>query len=56
MFLFATGKSKEALVYLENGLAVSPRLVKKFIEINPSILQLQRVVDLIASHKKKRLD
>ncbi len=56
MFLFASGKSKEALVYLENGLAVNPRLVKKFIEINPSILQLQRVVDLIASYKKKRIN
>ena len=54
MFLFANGKSKEALVFLEKGITVNPRMIKKFIALNPSILQLQRVVDLIASHKKRR--
>lgn len=54
MFLFAAGKSKEALIQLENGLALSPKLIKKFIELNPSILQHQPVVELIAKYKKKR--
>jgi tetratricopeptide (TPR) repeat protein len=54
MFLFAAGKSKEALIQLENGLAVSPKLIKKFIELNPSILQQQPIVELIARYKKKK--
>jgi tetratricopeptide (TPR) repeat protein len=54
MFLYANGKFKEALVYLENGMAQSPKLIKKFIEINPAILQHQQVVDIIARYKKKK--
>lgn len=54
MFLFAVGKSKEALIQLENGLVISPKLIKKFIGLNPSILQHQPVVELIAKYKKKR--
>ncbi len=53
MFLFAAGKSKEALIQLENGLSINVKLIKKFIELNPSILQHQPVVDLIARYKKK---
>jgi len=54
MFLFAIGKFKEAIIYLENGLAVNPRHIKKFIELNPSILQHHQVVEIIAKHKKKK--
>ena len=54
MFLFAEGKFKEALLYLENGMAANPKLIKKFIEINPSILQHQQVVELVARYKKRR--
>jgi hypothetical protein len=54
IFLFASGKTKEALIYLENGMAINPKLIKKFIEINPSILQHQQVVEIIASYKKKK--
>ena len=53
-FLFAMGQSKQALIYLENALIVNPRLIKQFIEINPSILQNQQVVDLIARYKKNK--
>ena len=52
--LFALGKSKEALIQLEVGMSKNPRLIKKFIEINPSILQIQQVVDIIARFKKGR--
>lgn len=52
-FLFALGKSKEALQFLETGMLRNPKLIKKFIEINPSILQVQQVVDLIARYKKR---
>ncbi len=51
---FALGKSKEALVQLDIAMAKNPKLVKKFIELNPSILQNQQVVDVIARYKKKK--
>ncbi|MEP6712586.1 MAG: tetratricopeptide repeat protein [Ferruginibacter sp.] len=54
MFLYAKGKFKEALICLENGMAANPKLVKKFIELNPSILQHQQVVELIARYKKRK--
>jgi tetratricopeptide (TPR) repeat protein len=52
-FLYALGKSKEALLHLETAMTRNPKLIKKFIEINPSILQVQQVVDLIARYKKR---
>ncbi len=51
--LYALGRSKEALLQLEEGMSRNPKLVKKFIEINPSILQIQQVVDVIARFKKR---
>src|SRR6266487_1590554 len=52
--LFASGKQKEALRHLEDGLSRAPRLVKKFIEMNPSILQNNNVVDMLAKYKKRK--
>lgn len=52
--LYALGKSKEALLSLEAGMNRNPKLVKKFIEINPALLQLQQVVDVIARFKKRK--
>lgn len=54
IFLFALGKTKEALIQLENGMSINPKLVKKFIELNPSILQNPQVVEVIARYKKQR--
>jgi tetratricopeptide (TPR) repeat protein len=54
MFLFADGKTKEASLQLENGMAINPKLVKKFIELNPSILQHPQVVEIIARYKKQK--
>jgi tetratricopeptide (TPR) repeat protein len=54
MVLYALGRSKEALIHLETGMEINPKLIKKFIEINPAILQNQQVVDIIARFKKKR--
>jgi predicted Zn-dependent protease len=51
---FAMGKSKEGLVQLQKAISMAPRMIKKFIELNPSILQNQQVVDLIASSKRTR--
>jgi tetratricopeptide (TPR) repeat protein len=52
--LYAIGKSKEAMLKLEQGMEKNPKLVKKFIELNPSILQNQGVVDIIARFKKRK--
>lgn len=54
MFLFANGKMKEAMIQLENGMAANPKMVKKFIELNPSILQHPQVVEIIARYKKQK--
>ncbi len=54
MFLLETGKTKEGLIQLENAIQASPKQIKKFIEINPSILQHPQVVDLVARYKKKK--
>ncbi len=52
--LYAMGKSKEALLNLEAGMNRNPKLVKKFVAINPALLQVQQVVDVIARFKKRR--
>lgn len=52
--LFAMNKPKEALLFLEKGLAASPKGVKKLVQLNPSILQKPQVVDLIARYKRNR--
>ena len=52
--LYALGRSKEALLQLELGMEKNPKLIKKFIELNPSILQNQQVVDIIARFKKRK--
>ena len=51
--LFAVGKSKEALLQLELAMQKSPALIKQFVELNPSLLQHQSIVELIASYKTK---
>ena len=52
--LFAMKKNKEAMLQLEKAIEKSPRQAKKFIDLNPSILQNTQVVDLIARHKKNK--
>ncbi len=52
--LFGMRKSREAMLQLQTAMEKAPRLLKKFIELNPTILQNQQVVDLIAYYKKKR--
>jgi len=50
--LFAEGRSKEAMLQLENGMSRAPKLVKKLLDISPAVLQNNQVVDLIARYKK----
>lgn len=52
--LFSMRKNKEALLQLQEAMEKSPKVLKKFIELNPTILQNQQVVDLIAYYKRKR--
>lgn len=52
--LFALGKAKEALLYLEKALKSSPKMLNRFVALNPSILQNPQVVDLIAQNKRTR--
>jgi tetratricopeptide (TPR) repeat protein len=51
---FALGKSKEGILQLENAMTAAPKLVKRFVELNPSILQNHSVVDVISKFKRKR--
>jgi tetratricopeptide (TPR) repeat protein len=53
-FLLALGKSKEAILQLESGMAKNPKLIKKLIELNPSVLQNQTIVDIIARFKRNK--
>jgi tetratricopeptide (TPR) repeat protein len=50
---FAMGKSKEGLLHLERALSRSPKLLKKMLALNPSLLQSQAIVDVIARHRKR---
>jgi tetratricopeptide (TPR) repeat protein len=50
--LIGAGKWKEALLQLEHAMERAPKLLKKFVELNPAILQNNQVVDIIARHKK----
>ena len=52
--LFAMNKSKEALLCLEKALSASTKQLKKFIDLNPAILQNPQVVDLVAQYKRTK--
>jgi tetratricopeptide (TPR) repeat protein len=52
--LFAMNKSKEALLYLQQALDLAPRQLRKFIQLNPSLLQNSQVVDMIAQYKRAK--
>lgn len=52
--LFALKKTREAILQLEKAMEKSPKLVKKLIELFPSVLQNQKAVDVIAHYKKTK--
>jgi tetratricopeptide (TPR) repeat protein len=52
--LLASGKTKEAMLQLEKAMSKAPKMLKKFIELNPSGLQNQQVVDVVAKFKRNR--
>lgn len=55
MFLLMSGRVKEGILALENALNVAPKHIKKFIELNPAILQHPQVVELVARYKRRNL-
>lgn len=52
--LFSLGKSKEAIIHLENAITVSPSLVKHFVELDPSLLQNSTISTIITAGKRKK--
>ena len=51
--LLEMGKSKEALIQLENALAASVAKLKIFTQLNPDYIKRSAVAELIAKYKKK---
>lgn len=51
---FALRKPKEALLHLEKAMLKAPKLLKKLIELNPSLLRHPQVVDIAARYKRNR--
>lgn len=52
--LFALRKTKEAILQLEIAMERAPKILKKFMELNPAILQNAQVVDVLAKFKRKK--
>lgn len=52
--LLSKRKTKEAILQLEKGMEQAPKLLKKFIELNPACLQNQQVVDVLARFKRNK--
>ncbi|MEO8404333.1 MAG: tetratricopeptide repeat protein [Chitinophagaceae bacterium] len=52
--LLAMGKNKEAILQLEKAMTESPKMLKKFIELIPSSLQNQQIVDVLARFKRNK--
>ena len=50
--LFATGKSKEGLIQLENALQVNTKMLKKFFELYPQLMRSSQIIDLVVKYKK----
>ena len=48
-------QNKRSLASITKGLNKSPKLVKNFLQLNPSILQNNAVVDLFAQYKKAKI-
>lgn len=52
--LMKAGKTKEAILRLEEAMATAPKLLKKFVELNPAVLQNQLVVDVLARFRQNK--
>lgn len=52
--LMEMGKSKEALLHLEEALSQSPSKLKIFTELNPEYMRRSAVTELITKYKRKK--
>lgn len=52
--LLSAGKAKEAVIQLEKAMQEAPKLLRKFIELNPASLQNQLIVDVVARYKRNK--
>jgi tetratricopeptide (TPR) repeat protein len=50
--LFFSGKSKEALLQLENALQANPKLLRKFFDLYPQLMRSPQVIDLVVKYKR----
>ncbi|RYY90551.1 MAG: tetratricopeptide repeat protein [Chitinophagaceae bacterium] len=50
----ALGQSKEGLLSLETALQAAPKLLNRFLDLCPELLQNQAVVDVVARNKRGR--
>ena len=53
-YFICHGKIKRSHLYLERAMEKAPKLLKRFVELNPSILQNQQVVDILAKFKRNK--
>ena len=54
LFSFALGDSKEAVLLLDNAMMANPKLIKKFVEINPALLHHKNVIDIVSKYRSKK--
>ncbi len=54
VFYFALGYSKEGVLLLDHAMMANPKLIKKFIELNPSLLHHKSVVDVVSKYRTKK--
>src|SRR5690606_11751280 len=54
LVLFAKGKSKDAMIILEDALQEAPRKIKIIEELQPDLLHRNAIIDLIATYKKPK--
>jgi tetratricopeptide (TPR) repeat protein len=52
--LLAMGKKKDALLTLEKAIQTSPKFLKKFVQLFPSVLQDSQVIQVITRNKNRR--
>jgi hypothetical protein len=53
-FMIALGQQKQALHYLEVAFSSKPSLIRQFVELDPSFLQIPAVANLIARLKPSK--
>jgi tetratricopeptide (TPR) repeat protein len=54
LVLFAMKRQKEALADLETAMEKAPRLIRKILNIEPSLIKIPQVADMIARYRRKK--